>query len=124
LQIVAYIGIQSPADFINYTSPFHKSLDFAMWTSQKPYLPLAFHTELGFKKVITRLCTPPTTGPHQVAMVLALGLIIRDIMCAVEIEPDQCPPGVPEWVASSTLTVQDVEALLEMVPVLTRLNER
>jgi len=64
------------------------------------------------------------TEPHQVAMVLALGLIIRDIMCVVEIEPDQCPPGMPEWVASSALTVQDVEALLKMVPVLTRLNER
>jgi len=58
-----------------------------------------------------------------VAMVLALGLMIRDIMCVVEIEPNQCPEGVPDWVASSPLTVKDVEALLKMAPVFTTLNE-
>jgi len=49
--------------------------------------------------------------------------MIRDIMHAVEIELDQCPPGVPEWVASSELTLKHLEALLEIVPVITRLNE-
>src|SRR5882724_11073958 len=54
----------------------------------------------------------------------AFRLMIRDIICAVQIEPDQCPPGMPKWVALSPLTVQDLEALLKMAPVLTRLNER
>ena len=66
--------------------------------------------------------TLPTTSKHQVAMVLAFRLMIRDIMCAVQIEPDQCPPGVPEWVASSQLTVKHLEALLKMVPTLTTLS--
>jgi len=109
---------------MNNTSPLDPLLDFAMWTSQKAYLPPACHTQWGFQKVFRSLCTPPTTGPHQVATVLALGLMIRDIMQAVEIEPDQCPLGVPQYVASSELTVKDLEALLKMVPVLTRLNER
>ena len=44
-------------------------------------------------------------------------------MHVVEIELDQCPPGVPKWAASSELTVKHFEELLEMVPVITRLNE-
>jgi len=44
-------------------------------------------------------------------------------MHAVEIELDQCPPGVPKWVASSELTVKHLEELLEKAPVITRLNE-
>ena len=88
----------------------------------KPYLPATFHTESGFQDVINNLDTPPN-GPHQVAIVLVLGLMIQDIMHVVEIEPDQCPPGVPKWVASSELTVKHLEELLEMVPVITRLNE-
>jgi len=109
---------------MNDTSPFNPMLDFAMWTYQEAYLPPAFHTAMGFQKVLNCVCTPPTTSKHQVAMVLAFGLMIRDIMCAVQIEPDQCPPGMPKWVALSPLTVQDLEALLKMAPVLTRLNEQ
>ena len=56
-------------------------------------------------------------------MVLVLALMIQDIMHAVEIELDQCPPGILKWVASSELTVKHLEELLEMVPVITRLNE-
>jgi len=95
-----------------------------MWTSQKVYLPRAFHTVEGFQRVLNSLWTTPTTSKHQVAMVLAFGLMIRDIMCVVQIEPDQCPPGLPKWVVSSPPTVQNLEALLNMVPVLTRLNEQ
>src|SRR5882724_9583732 len=58
---------------------------------------------MGFQKVLDSLRIAPTSEKHQVTMVLALGLMIQDIMCAVEIEPDQCPPGVPEWVALSQL---------------------
>jgi len=57
-------------------------------------------------------------------MVHALGLMNQDIMRVVEIKPDQCPPGVPEWVASSQLTVKHLEALLKMVPTLTTLSEQ
>src|SRR5882724_3073334 len=108
---------------MNDASPLNPLLYFAMWTSQKAYLPCAFHTVVGFQRVLNSLCTIPTISKHQVAMVLAFGLMIRDIMFVVQIEPDQCPPGVPKWVASSPLTVQDLEALLKMAPVLTRLNE-
>jgi len=108
---------------MNDTSPFNPLLEFAMWTSQEAYLPPAFHTQMGFQKVLNSLCIPPTSAKHQVTMVLALGLMIQDIMCAVEIEPDQCPPGVPEWVASSQLTVKHLEALLKMAPTLTTLSE-
>jgi len=107
---------------MNNTSPLYPSLDFATWTYLEPYLPATFHTESGFQEVINSLDTPPN-GPHQVAMVLALGLMIQDIMHVVEIEPDQCPPGVPKWVASSELTVKHLEELLQMEPVITRLNE-
>src|SRR5467141_187104 len=101
---------------MNNTSPLDPLLDFAMWTSQMAYMPPACHTQWGFQKVFRNLCTPPTTGPHQVATVLVLGLMIQDIMQVVEIEPDQCPLGVPKYVASSELTVKDLEALLKMVP--------
>src|SRR5882724_4347969 len=121
--IGADIRIQIPVDFMNDTLPFNPLLEFAIWTSQEAYLPPAFHTQMGFQKVLNSLCIPPTTAKHQVTMVLALGLMIQDIMCAVEIEPDQCPPGVPEWVASSQLTVKHLEALLKMVPTLTTLSE-
>jgi len=107
---------------MNDTLPLDPLLDFAMWTSQEAYLPPAFHAKWGFKKFINSLHTPPTNGQHQVAMVLALGLMIRDIMWAVEIEPDQFPEGAPEYVTSSELTVKDLEALLKAVPVLTRFN--
>ena len=72
--IAADITIQSPADFMNDTSPLYPSLDFATWTYPEPYLPATFHTESGFQEVINSLDTPPN-GPHQVAMVLALGLM-------------------------------------------------
>ena len=107
---------------MNNTLPLYPSLDFTTWTYPEPYLPATIHTESGFQEVINSLDTPPN-GPHQVAMVLALGLMIQDIMHVVEIESDQCPPGVPKWVASSELTVKHLEELLEMVPVITRLNE-
>jgi len=78
----------------------------------------------GISKVLDSLRIAPTSAKHQVTMVLVLGLMIQDIMHAVEIEPDQCPPGVPEWVASSQLTVKHLEALLKMAPsTLTTLNE-
>jgi len=125
IAIGADISIQSPADFVNdFVDDTSSFPDFTMWTSQEAYLPAAFHTQKGFKKVINSLWTPPTTGTHQVAMVLALGLMIQDMMCVVEIEPDQCPPGVLKWVASSVLTVKHLDPLLEMGPVLKRLNER
>ena len=57
-------------------------------------------------------------------MVLGLGLMICDIMCGLEIELGECPPGVPEYVALSPLMVQDVEALCKTVPELTPLNAR
>src|SRR5882724_12654776 len=99
-------------------------LEFAMWTSQEAYMPPAFHTQMGFQKVLNSLRIPPTSDKHQVTMVLALGLMIQDIMRAVEIEPDQFPPGVPEWVTLSQLTVKHLEALLKMAPsTLTTLNE-
>src|SRR5882724_931797 len=120
--IVADITIQSPADFMNNTSPLYPSLDFSTWTYLEPYLPATFHTESGFQEVINSLDTPPN-GSHQVAMVLALGLMIQDIMHAVEISLDQGPPGLPKWVVSSELTVQHLEELLQMAPVITRLNE-
>src|SRR5882724_10519550 len=108
---------------MNDTSPFNPLLDFAMWTYQEAYLPPAFHTAMGFQKFLNCVCTLPTISKHQVAMVLAFEFMIRDIMCAVQIEPNQFPPGMPTWVALSPLTVQDLEALLKMAPVLTRLNE-
>jgi len=37
---------------MNDTSPFNPLLDFAMWTYQEAYLPPAFHTAMGFQKVI------------------------------------------------------------------------
>src|SRR5882724_1180241 len=109
---------------MNDTSPFNPLLEFAMWTSQEAYLPPAFHTTMGFQKVLNSLRIAPTSAKHQVNMVLALGLMIQDIMHAVEIEPDQCPPGVPEWVASSQLTVKHLEELLKVAPTLTTLNEQ
>lgn len=118
--MVADITIQTTADFMNDTS--HPSLDFATWSYPEAYLPATFHTESTFQEVIDSLRTAPD-GPHPVTMVLALGLMIRDIMHAVEIEPDQCPPGVPKWVASSDLTVNHLGPLLEMAPVITSLNE-
>ena len=60
-------------DFVDDTSSFPY---FSMWTSQEAYLPAAFHTQKGFKKVINSLHTPTTNGTNQVAMVLALGLMI------------------------------------------------
>src|SRR5882724_11117177 len=108
---------------MNDTLHFNPFLEFAMWTSQEGYLPPAFHTQKGFQKVLNSLRIPPTFAKHQVTMVLALGLMIQDIMHAVEIEPDQCLPGVSEWAASSQLTVKHLEALLKMVPTLTTLSE-
>src|SRR5882724_1766505 len=71
--IAADITIQSPADFMDDTSPLYPSIDFATWTYLEPYLPATFDTESGFKEVINSLYTPPN-GPHQGAMVLSLGL--------------------------------------------------
>ena len=42
----------------------------------------------------------------------------------LKIEPDQCLPGVPKWVALLQLTVKHLEALLKMAPTLTTLNEQ
>jgi hypothetical protein len=93
------------------------------WGSSLAYLPQAFHTNQGFRKY-AECVRPPTNAREQVGMVLGLGLMIRDIMCGLEIEPGECPAGVPEYVALSPLLVQDVEALLETAPELTPLNAR
>ena len=67
----------------------------------------------------------PVENPKQVGMVLGMGLMIRDIMGVLQIEPGEYPPGVPAWVITSPLnTIEFVNVLLENAPVLERLNTR
>ena len=62
---------------------------------------------------------------QQAGMVLGMGLMIRDIMCMLQIEPGEYPSRVPAWVAASLLTtVKSVNVLPENAPVLERLNTR
>jgi hypothetical protein len=97
---------------------------FADWTSEDAYLPADFHSKPEFSNYMVIIHTPPANVRQQVVMVLGLGLMIRDISRAMEIEPDVDYPGVPEWVMNSHLTVQDGEALLEGAPALKRFNAR
>ena len=95
------------------------------WTFAQVHLPEAFHSDQGFQYTITSLKTPPMNVRQQVGMVLGMGLMIRDIMGALQIEPGKYPPVVPAWVITSPLnTVEFVNVLLENAPVLERLNTR
>ena len=57
-------------------------------------------------------------------MVLGIGLGVRDIMHAVEVEPDASAASVPFWLHESELGVNQAEALLMKVPALKKLAGR
>ena len=105
-------------------SPLAPLPHWASWTSKDPYRPESFHSKPGFALTKNRLHVPPTNIQQQVCMVLGIGLSLRDIMQAVEIEPDETPSSRPQWLAQSPLTVADAEALLANAPALQKLAKR
>jgi hypothetical protein len=49
-------------------------------------------------------------------LVLGVGLVARDLWGQFEIDPDDPPAGMPEWLIDSPLCPQDLERLLNRPP--------
>ena len=96
---------------------------WASWASEEAYRPANFHTHAGFSLVKNQLHSKPMNVRQQVCMVLGIGLGHKDIMHAVETEPD-VPAWGPAWISNSQLSVQHAEALLKDAPPLENLLKR
>jgi hypothetical protein len=76
------------------------------------YLPPEFHTKAGFESARTLLWQQPINKRSQLALVLGIGLVARELVRQEEIEMDDPPPGVPPHVINSELNLPWVESLL------------
>jgi hypothetical protein len=68
-------------------------------------LPQTFHTSAGFEKAKALLHAELVNTAAAPLIVLGIGLGLRDIARQQEIEPGTPPPGVPQWLLDSALTV-------------------
>jgi hypothetical protein len=75
--------------------------EWSSWSFRDAYLPESFHTESGFEAAKQRLHSEPVDGAMEVAIVLGISLALRDIMRQMEIDPDEIPAGVPDWIVAS-----------------------
>ena len=88
--------------------------EWATWSWREEFLPATFHTVTGFREAQALLHQQPKTPEDADCILLGIGLALRDIGRAQEVEADAqaCPLGFkPQswisrwWMASSNVSL-------------------
>ena len=91
--------------------------DWAAWSWREEFLPAPFHTVTSLLKAQALLHQQLKTLEDANHIMLSIGLALRDIGQAQEVEADATPPpGLPSWVHTSELDITLVDGLLQCEP--------